>query len=1034
MRRPTCLATLLTLLLLPTLVRADDVRADPWVRAADAVVKAVETDDKAAVEALARGFEPDPWLVADELCARGAREAAKVFAIAAIGPDTKRLGAYVDAWRASDAQHAAREAFTQARALGDRGQPQQALTQIHELEADGVTGAAMEFLRGMCLRGLRRYPESVAAFERAADAGERLGWMAGARHALVQAAMSVYLTGDYKAVVTTLRRVQSSLGTERNPQRRGQLHGVLAYNLRQLGLLDEAREAFIVALAAYREAGNVPYTSNTLSEMAMLERMRGDLPAARARAKEGLDVAVAGHAQVFVVRALVRLGEIEVGAGNHRRAIQHFEAAAERASATGNEAYLPHVWTGLADAHKSMGAFAEALAVYERIEPHFRASGRVDQYTALLTQIASLHQLMGAYAEARRAYAQAVDLDRKAKLPTAYALAGLANILRLQGDLDGARPLMEEAHAELVRQGDTAGAVRVAIGLATIHREADRLEEAGTMLSALLSETAEDPIWHQRVRTELASIHIRRGDGAAALALLEPLVPSEEDEALFVIHADVLAAMAEAHLLRGDHEQALARTRQTLALRDRAAGRLGAQQGVEVRELWSTESEVGLLAAFALGDVDRLWTMLEESRSGTLLAALGGRAALRSVVLDDELLEAETRAVAAEASALAAYQHARASGARKAIRKARKTLDAARDDAARVVARIQRDAARAASLVHPSLISLADMRKVLAPQEAFVVYTLVRDQAFALVVEANGARIVDLGDAGEIRVLAEAFDPETNPGTEALAKRLLPPLQLGKDVRRVLVSPTGALAYLPFALLVGDLEVAYAPSGTTHAFLAQGRGAAAQKILAVGAPAYSPARKLTPLPATGDEAQTIGDVVLLGAEATETAVHTALGGEARWRAVHFACHGLVDAEHPLRSSLALSDETGGDGTLSVRDLLRARVPADLAVLSACDTARGRVYRSEGVVGLARAFMVAGSSRVLCSLWKVDDDATRALMERFYALWAPDDTDAPRLGAAAALKAAQAHVRAQPKWAAPRYWAAWVLWGPADLRR
>ena len=84
-------------------------------------------------------------------------------------------------------------------------------------------------------------------------------------------------------------------------------------------------------------------------------------------------------------------------------------------------------------------------------------------------------------------------------------------------------------------------------------------------------------------------------------------------------------------------------------------------------------------------------------------------------------------------------------------------------------------------------------------------------------------------------------------------------------------------------------------------------------------------------------------------------------------------------------------------------------------------------KGEGVVGLTRAFMFAGAPRVIVSLWKVDDDATRALMTRFYALWNPRDGSKP-MATAEALAAAQAHVRSQPGWSRPHFWAAWALWG------
>jgi CHAT domain-containing protein len=71
-------------------------------------------------------------------------------------------------------------------------------------------------------------------------------------------------------------------------------------------------------------------------------------------------------------------------------------------------------------------------------------------------------------------------------------------------------------------------------------------------------------------------------------------------------------------------------------------------------------------------------------------------------------------------------------------------------------------------------------------------------------------------------------------------------------------------------------------------------------------------------------------------------------------------------------------------------------------------------------------MFAGSPRVLCSLWKVDDEATRALMTKFYELWNPREGDG--LPAAEALRRAQEFVRSQEKWRHPYFWAAWVLWG------
>ena len=282
-------------------------------------------------------------------------------------------------------------------------------------------------------------------------------------------------------------------------------------------------------------------------------------------------------------------------------------------------------------------------------------------------------------------------------------------------------------------------------------------------------------------------------------------------------------------------------------------------------------------------------------------------------------------------------------------------------------------------------------------------------------------------------------------GDRFTAEQVVEPLGL-KESQRLLVSPDGALSRVAFALLCPGRDVVYVPSGTTYRLLSRERTPRGEGVLALGDADHgvgagakgllSSGYSLRRLPETRKEANRVGDVVLLGKEASEGGLKRALAKRGRWRAVHFACHGLVDPERPLFSSLALTPDAGNDGLLTTLDVFRLRVPADLAVLSACDTAKGKVYRAEGVVGFTRAFMYAGAPRVIVSLWKVDDEATRALMVKFYELWsasakATADKSAKataRLPTATALKKAQEFVRSHKKWEHPYYWAAWQLWG------
>ena len=159
-----------------------------------------------------------------------------------------------------------------------------------------------------------------------------------------------------------------------------------------------------------------------------------------------------------------------------------------------------------------------------------------------------------------------------------------------------------------------------------------------------------------------------------------------------------------------------------------------------------------------------------------------------------------------------------------------------------------------------------------------------------------------------------------------------------------------------------------------------------------------------------------------------TAMSEALG---QYRIIHFATHGLVNSAHPALSGLVLSlvDEKGNarDGFLRVHEIYNLRLPADLVVLSACQTALGREVSGEGLVGLTRGFMCAGAARVLATLWKVDDQKTASLMKAFYERLLGKDGQM-RMTPAAALRAAQIEMWRSKLNSPPFYWAGFVLQG------
>ena len=151
------------------------------------------------------------------------------------------------------------------------------------------------------------------------------------------------------------------------------------------------------------------------------------------------------------------------------------------------------------------------------------------------------------------------------------------------------------------------------------------------------------------------------------------------------------------------------------------------------------------------------------------------------------------------------------------------------------------------------------------------------------------------------------------------------------------------------------------------------------------------------------------------------------GALGQYRIVHFATHGILNGERPQASGIVLSlvNRRGEpvEGFLSLSEIYKLNLSAELVVLSACQTGLGKEVRGEGLIGLVRGFMYAGSPRVVASLWKVDDRATAALMRRFYEAMFRE-----KLPPAAALRRARIGMMEDGRWSAPFYWAAFELQG------
>jgi len=149
---------------------------------------------------------------------------------------------------------------------------------------------------------------------------------------------------------------------------------------------------------------------------------------------------------------------------------------------------------------------------------------------------------------------------------------------------------------------------------------------------------------------------------------------------------------------------------------------------------------------------------------------------------------------------------------------------------------------------------------------------------------------------------------------------------------------------------------------------------------------------------------------------------------AQYRYVHIATHGLLNSLRPELSGIVLSliNDRGAeqDGFLRAHEVFDLRLPAEMVVLSGCQTGLGKEIKGEGLVSLTRGFMYAGAARVMVSLWEVNDQATSQLMARLY----QGLLGKRQMSPAAALREAQVSFWRDKRWSSPYYWAAFTLQG------
>jgi tetratricopeptide (TPR) repeat protein len=881
-------------------------------------------------------------------------------------------------------------------------------------------------------------------------------WAAGDSAAEARArtwlGLASWRLGDYQRARTEQERalaLKLALGLEKELWRSYNGLGLLAWNESRLA---DALTMFDQALDAARRVGDSVGMGSTAGNIGLVRTELGDFAAARDGFQQARDISHTADNRRAEANALNNIGMLDIRVGDAEHAIPILTEALriyrDIDYATGEQNALGQLGT----AYAALGEPQRAFAALDSALQQARRLGLRQEEASDLEALAELHRVGGDFARALDLYAAAKVLNKELGQPLELGtdFRNEAEIHVQLGDLEIAQ---RSAEAALVAHRD-AGArfeqLSDRLLLADIADRAGRRSQATAQVGAARALASAVDVRVARIAVALVEARIgdRRAEPRTVLRVLNAAAADLGAGGYDTEwEAELLRARAEARI--GRRDRAVEAGRRSVAAVERVRANYGAallrtsyaaDRGEAYAELVTALLQLGRIDdAFAVSDAARGRALLEyreanrgERRGGEQATMLGEISGLVVSIEQAERDAADDPEASRRATLVQLYE--RLDGARRRYETA-----------------LARGSVGSAAVPAASFSGVwrgaASVSAALGSDEALVEYLVSRDRVLGFVVTHAGVttftRPISQENLTSRVRLARALLARPAPGggasdapvLGALHELLIAPAHLPPEVRRLVVVPHGVLTYLPFAALpdpatgrylVESMSVLYVPSAAALPVLrgrTSGHAVAGQRA-AVFAP--FPDR----LPATVGEAavvrRTMGADVRRGSGATEARFRRALQEGA---VVHAATHGVLNAHNPLFSRIELAGEgpaPGDDGRLEVHELLGMTVASPLVFLSGCETGLGVAgstdfARGEDFATLGQAFLFAGASNVVATLWRVEDSGAAAFAERFY-------THIGVVGPAEALARAQRELLGQGQYRAPFYWAAYAVSG------
>src|SRR5262245_57756015 len=939
--------------------------------------------------------------------------------------------------------------------------------------------------QGDRLRSQGRYPQALAVYQLARDLAEKIGDRQGIADSLNNAGLVYRRQSNYGSAIEYFRR--SLQIYEAMESKDG-----VARSLNNIGLIyalqsdyGPALDYFQKSLVIKQELGDKALIASTLTSIGAIHFSQGDFIRAMDTYRWSLELSEAAGNKTEMAQALNNIGLAHSWQDDRGSALEAFRKSLALRQEIEDKPGMAARLGNMANVYRGQGNYSLAMDYYQKSLRLVEELGDRAEMAATFNNMGNIHGSQGNYELAGELYRKslAIKEEKKDRAGTVRTLSNLGRLCFSQGNYGLAKEYYQKSLALAETLNDRAETAASLTGIGATQFQQGDYDLALESYQKSLKLNEEMGLKGEIARNlagigqtyRLKSLYAQALESAERAVTVARQIESREIlyESLTIV-GQIYAAIQKPVQARKSLEEAIAIIEE---LRSQVAG--GAQEQSHffenkiypyhaMTELLVAQNQTG--EAFACAERAKARTLLDVLQSGRINVTRAMTAAEQEQErgFNNHLVSLNTQI--SRENLRSQPDAARLKDLNIRLQKARLDYEAFQT---------------VLYATHPELKAQRGEAKPLTPEQARdllpdarsalleYVVTDKRTYLFALTSMAGGASVElkvypleitgrELGErAAKFRETLAKGSPGFRQSARELYDLLLKPAaaQLQGKTSLVIV-PDGALWELPFQALLAasnrylleDCAVAYAPSLTALSEMIRLRDGkkdseGSPTLLAFGNPALGKQtiararsvlmdEKLDPLPEAERQVNTLKLIygpgkskIYICAEAREERAKAESGS---YRILHLATHGVLNDSSPMYSRVLLSQAEGDaneDGLLEAWEIVKMDLKADLAVLSACETARGRVGAGEGMIGLSWALFVAGCPTTVVSQWKVESASATELMVEFHRrLKSQMANRADSFSAARALREAALKLRRTAAYRHPFYWAGFVVAG------